>query len=72
METQEVRLSPKQAGEPGLEARCSAPNPCHFQYTMLTSQALQKVQINRKIECGLPDCAPGTLENQLLKEIKIM
>ena len=32
----------------------------------------KEVKINRKIKCGLLDCAPSTLETQVLNEIQIM
>ena len=44
------------------EARCWLRRHRHYR---------KEGQINRKIKCGLLDCAPGTLETQVLNEIQI-
>ena len=44
------------------EARCWLHRHRHYR---------KEVSINRKIKCGLLDCAPGTLEMQVLNEIQI-
>ena len=74
IETQEVTLSPKQAVEPGLEPKLLSPKPLPFPtyYADFIGITERKVLINRKIKCGLLDWAPGTLETQVLNEIKIM